>query len=838
MSPVPADQRPDPQPIDPYPDTRPPPPRYSAPLRLGLGVFGVLSALLGLVMLGGGLWLGTLGGSWYYALAGAGLLIAGVLLIRARLAGAWWFAAVFIGTLAWTIWERGADYWGYVPRMALLLVLSIILAALAAAGTSRARPRRALQAGSLVLLGAFIVAFLLAFVPHDTYHSDAAAPAANGSIAANSAGSGSFIQPADSPAAGDWTAYGASNAATRYSPLRQITTANVRKLERAWVTRTGDMPIKGLHKWAAETTPLKVGDSLYLCTALNNMLALDAATGAVRWKHDAHVTTDWIPYSASCRGVAFFEAPDLAADAPCKRRVIEGTLDARLIALDANDGKPCADFGSNGEVSLLTGLGRVYRGAVAVTSPPTIVRGVAVVGHQVLDGQRRDAPSGVIRGYDAVTGQLRWAWDMKRPDRKGLPPEGEQYSRGTPNSWASSAADESLGLVYVPTGNSAGDYYNGSRSPEENRYSTSIVALDAGTGDVRWSFQTVHADVWDYDMGSQPTLVDLPSGNGRTPAMVVPTKQGDIYLLNRATGEPLTAVREMPAPAGNVPGNKLSPTQPASVEMPALRKPPLTERDMWGLTPIDQLYCRIQYRQASYTGIYTAPTLDRPYIQWPGYNGGNDWGSVSVDTDRGILVANYNNTPMYDHLMTRAEADQRGLKALGTPGGSSESEGPAPMLGTPYAADVSPWRLKWTGLLCNEPPYGSITAIDLATRQVLWDVPLGTGRRNGPWNIPSMLPIPLGTPNNGGPVVTAGGLIFVGAATDDLFRAIDIESGKTLWTDELEAGGQSTPMTYQVNGEQYVLIVAGGHHFMETPAGDYVIAYKLPGGKGQMTAAR
>jgi quinoprotein glucose dehydrogenase len=814
-------------PLDPY-YTDPAHPRpLSRTRRLGLAVFGVLAAFLGVLMLAGGIWLAGLGGSWYYLLAGAGLVASGVLLVRGALTGAWVFAAVFVATLAWSIWERGADYWGYVPRLAMMLVLAIVLPLLIA-GTQPARPRRALRGLSLLLFVGLVVAFGLAFVPHDAYRAGARVPRPPNSFAASAAGSGPFVQPANAPARGDWTAYGGSNAATRYSPLKQITAENVDDLERAWVTRTGDMPIEGLKKWAAETTPLKVGDTLYLCTAMNNVLALDAATGAVRWKFNAGVTTDWIPYSASCRGVAYHEAPDLPAEAPCKRRILEGTLDARLIALDAKDGKPCADFGVNGEVSLLTGMGRVHPAMVAVTSPPTIIRGVAVLGHQVLDGQRRDAPSGVIRGFDALTGKLRWAWDMLRPDLKGVPPEGDQYSRGTPNSWTIAAGDEALGLVYLPMGNSAADYYNGSRREAENRYSTSIVALDVTTGDVRWSFQTVHADVWDYDMGSQPTLVDLPQGNGRTPAIVIPTKQGDIYVLNRATGEPLTRVEERAAPAGAVPGNRLSPTQPHSVDMPVLRKPDLTERDMWGLTPLDQLYCRIQFRRASYTGLYTAPTLDSSWIQWPGYNGGNDWGSVAVDTDRGILVANYNNTPMYDRLMTREEADEKGLVALGMPGGSSDSEGPAPMIGTPYAADISPFRLKATGLLCNEPPYGSITAIDLATRQVLWDVPLGTGRLNGPWGIPTHLPVPLGTPNNGGPVVTAGGLIFIGAATDGLIRAIDIETGKTLWSDELEAGGQSTPMTYEVNGEQYVLIMAGGHHFMETDAGDYVIAYKLP----------
>lgn len=803
-------------------------PRFSGTRRLGLAAFGAVCVLIGLPMFAGGVWLVALGGSVYYLLAGAGLVGAGVLLWRGLLAGAWLFAAVFVATLAWAVWERGSNYWGYVPRLALPLVLAIVLALLVA-GTLTQPARRILRFTALVLFAGFLVASGLAFVPHGVFRSGKPLPRLPNSIAAGAAGSGSYVQPADAPARGDWTAYGASNSAARFSPLAQINRDNVHDLERAWVTRTGDLPREDLEKWAAETTPLKVGDTVYLCSATNDVLALDAATGAVRWRFNAGVKTEWIPYSATCRGVAYHEVPELPAGAACKRRILEGTLDARLIALDAGTGQLCADFGDGGTVSLLDGMGDVYPGMVAVTSPPTIVRGVAVVNHQVLDGQRRDAPSGVIRGYDAATGELRWAWDMLRPDQKGPPAPGEQYSRGTPNSWTATAGDDALGLVYLPMGNSAADYYNGSRTGIENRYSTSVVALDVTTGDVRWHFQAVHADVWDYDLGSQPTLVDLPQGNGRVPALILATKTGDVYVLNRATGEPLTRVEERPAPAGDVAGNTLSATQPHSVEMPVLRKPDLTERDMWGLTPLDQLYCRIKFRRASYTGIYTPPSLERPWIQWPGYNGGNDWGSVAVDTDRGILVANYNNTPMYNRLLTREEADARGLVALGTPGGAGgDPSGPAPQVGTPYAADVSPFRLAWTKLMCNEPPYGSITAIDLATREVLWDVPLGTGRLNGPWGLPTRLPIPIGTPNNGGPVVTAGGIVFIAAATDNLLRALDLETGETLWADELEAGGQSTPMTYEVNGEQYVLIVAGGHHFMETKAGDFVIAYRLP----------
>lgn len=787
-------------------------------------VTGIVIALLGLVLLIGGVLLAALHGSWYYALAGAGLMSSGVLLAMNRIAGAWLYGIVLLGTIAWTLWEVGLDFWGFVPRIVFLLLLAIIVTALLPrlnGGPSRSASR----ALTLVLALAFVLGLAWAFAPYGVYRSGAPLPPAKPSLRATAAAPAA--QPADAPAAGDWAAYGRSNAATRYSPLRQITRENVKDLGHAWTYRTGDMPIEGKRKWGAETTPLEIGGTIYLCSAMNKLIALDAATGTEKWRHDPKVKPEYIPYTAACRGVAYYEAPGLAPNAPCRRRVLEGTLDARLIAVDADSGVPCAGFGTNGEVDLTLGMGEVLPAMVAVTSPPTIVRGIAVMGHQVLDGQYRNAPSGVIRGYDAVTGELAWAWDMLRPDRKGLPPEGETYSRGTPNSWTIAAGDEALGLVYLPMGNSSADYYSGSRTNIENQYNTAIVALDVTTGDVRWSFQTVHIDVWDYDLGSQPSLVDFPTPNGTTPALIAPTKQGDIYVLDRATGKPLTVVHERAAPGGGIPDNVLSPTQPHSTAMPVLRKPDLTERDMWGLTPFDQLYCRIRFRQARYDGMYTAPSLNRRWIQWPGYNGGNDWGSAAVDTDRGILVANYTNVPMFNELITREQAEARGLVALGMPGGSSESSGPQPMIGTPYAADIAPWRIGFTGMLCNEPPYGSITAIDLNTRKVLWDVPLGTARRNGPFGIPTYLPITIGTPNNGGPVVTAGGVIFIAAATDDLIRAIDIGTGEVLWSDALPAGGQSTPITYEANGEQYLLMMAGGHHFMETRAGDYLVAYKL-----------
>ncbi|HLV84984.1 MAG TPA: PQQ-binding-like beta-propeller repeat protein, partial [Devosia sp.] len=442
----------------------------------------------------------------------------------------------------------------------------------------------------------------------------------------------------------------------------------------------------------------------------------------------------------------------------------------------------------------------------------------------------------VIRGYSAVTGELEWAWDMGRPGETGLPPEGEIYTPGTPNMWTIASGDDELGLVYMPMGNSAVDYWGGDRSDAENTYSTAIVALDVETGEVRWHYQTVHYDVWDYDLGGQGTLVDFPTPEGPVPAIVMPSKQAQFYILNRETGEPLVNIEERPAPQGGVEPERLSPTQPYVTDFPNLLKPTITEADMWGTTPLDQLWCRIQFRQASYEGVYTPPTVDQPWIQFPGYNGGTDWGGVAIDPEKGIMIANYNNMPNYNQLVPREEVDALGVLPITDPNYDADAGGGShgsisPQAQTPYGIRVNAgWRVPFTGLLCAQPPYGGIAAIDLNTREVLWDRPFGTARKNGPFGIPSMLPLEIGTPNNGGGVITATGLFFIGAATDDILRAIDIETGEEVWQTILPAGGQATPMTYEANGRQIVVINAGGHDFMETPIGDYFIAYALPQG--------
>ena len=780
-------------------------------------LLGALLALIGLVLAVGGAWLAVIGGSLYYVLAGLGLLASGYLMIRGRAVGAYLYLAVFALTVVWALWEAGLNIWALIPRVfgpAVLAILVLLALPLLAPDRWRWRTAGAAVAGVVALL---LVGVLVS--PGGLKRAPGGLPPA---LAA------AMTDPSLMPVGSDWPAYGGTYGAQRFSPLSQITPANVDGLERAWVYHTRDLPKE---KWGAETTPLKVGDTLYICTSMNILVALDPATGRERWRFDPKVPEEWIPYTAACRGVAYYATPGAAADSACAARIIEGTLDGRLIAVDARTGRPCADFGTNGQVNIKLGMGPVFPGMVSITSPPTIVRGVVVTGHQVLDGQKNDAPSGVVQGYDAVTGAKRWGWDMVHPDWTENPPPGQTYTRGTPNMWTIASGDESLGLVYLPMGNSAVDYWSSDRHPAENEYATSLVALDVTTGKPRWHFRAVHKDVWDYDFGGQASLVDFPVGGGAVPALVLPSKQGDIYILDRRTGRSLFPVQERRVPQGGVEPEQRTATQPFSAYH-TLAFPKLEERHMWGMSPIDQMLCRIQYRQAAYDGMYTPPRTSRS-VQYPGYNGGTDWGGVAVDPVRGIIVANYNDMPNYVRLVPRKEADRLGWAPRseargGSLGGGAEGAGD-PQWGSPFAVDVNAgWRMPFTGLLCKQPPYGGIRAVDLRNGRTLWDRPLGSARRNGPFGIPSGLPFEIGTPNNGGAVVTAGGLIFISATTDNLMRAIELASGKTLWTDVLPAGGQASPMTYEHNGRQYVLIMAGGHHFMETPGGDELIAYALP----------
>ncbi len=786
---------------------------------VGAIILGLFLALIGAVLAAGGVYLVILGGSAYYVLTGAGLLAAGFFLARGKVIGAAAYAIVYGLTVVWAFFEADGNAWALVPRLvgptALMILVLLVLPSL--------------KGSPLGWKASFASIFTLLLASFGTAMMYGGAERQATVLTSLPVASPADADPSPLTAAQDWPAYGGSYAARRASPLVQITRENVGSLQRAWVYETGDMPQgdPADSRYGAETTPLKVGDSLFLCTATNILIALDPGTGAEKWRFDPGVDKKFIPYTAACRGVAYYEVP-AASDGSstattCPRRIIEGTLDGRLIAVDADTGLPCPGFGVNGAADIKTGMGEIDPGMVSMTSPPTIIKGVIVTGHQVKDGVSIDAPSGVLQGFDAVTGEHLWAWDMADPDGTARA-SGAGFTRGTPNMWTTASGDEELGLVYMPMGNSAGDYLSADRSAQENEYSTALVALDVRTGKPVWSFQTVDRDVWDYDLGSQATLVDFPSVNGPIPALILTSKQGEIYVLDRRTGVPLTDVIDRPAPKGGVEPEQRALTQRFS-GFHSLAKPELTESDMWGMTPIDQMICRIQFRQAEYQGIYTPPTANRRWIQYPGYNGGSDWGGIAVDTSRDIIVANYNDMPNYNRLVPRVQADR---KLAGQDVANSHAS-LAPQEGAPYAIDVNAgWRLPFTGLLCKEPPYGGIRAIDLKTGATLWDRPFGTARRNGPFGIPSGLPFEIGTPNNGGPIITASGLIFIAASTDNLIRAIDLQTGETLWTDTLSAGGQATPMTYEHEGRQYVVIMAGGHHFMETPIGDDLIAYALP----------
>ena len=781
-------------------------------------IFAIALILLALPLLIGGVYLLSLGGSWYYAISGVVLVISGLLLFKNRLLGAAVFGGFFLVTLLWSALEAKTRFWGYVPRLAVFAVFAFFLTLLLPR-IGRGLSKKLSYGLSTLVLACFAIAAVLAFSPQYSYLSDQAFPSQP------LAGNANDPSQADS----DWTHYGRDSNATRFSPLTQINVDNVKQLERAWVYHSNDLPAAGqANKWAAESTPIKVGNGLYLCSATNNVSRLDPATGKEIWKFKSGVQYASIPYTAACRGLSYYESKVIARGQLCHTRIILGTLDMRLLAIDTETGSLCPSFGEHGQTDLNKGMGPVTPGFVSVTSPVPVVNDTVIINQEVRDNQRRYAPSGVIRAYDAETGRFKWAWDVKRPHDKSEPAEGQQYSRGTPNSWSVMTGDEQLGLVYIPMGNSGADHYTALRSAEEEAVNSAVVALDVKTGDVRWVYKTVHRDVWDMDLGSQATLINWPDQNGHMiPALLMPTKLGQTFVLNRVTGKALTRVIEQAVPIQGGPADDpRSPTQPFSVDIPRLGFDDLSETKMWGISPIDQMLCRIKYRQANYQGKFTPLSVDKPFIMYPGNNGGSDWGSYAYDANHGVIIANWNNTPMYGQLIPRSKADQQGLKSMDDPDYKNVGGTGRPMAETPYGVRISAF-FSPTGMLCSEPPYGMISAIDLHSKKILWQHPLGSAERNGPFNLATHLPINIGTPNNGGPIITAGGLVFVAATTDNKIRAFDQRTGRELWSDTLPAGGQATPMTYSINGEQYLVIMAGGHHFMKTGVSDALVAYKL-----------
>ncbi len=781
-----------------------------------LRLFGLALLAIGLALAIGGVKLAWLGGSPYYVVIGVILAISGVLALLGRVAGLHLYLAAFAITFVWSLWEAGFDAWALIPRLVgPFILLAIALLIMPARLNSGSASRR----GPLAIAALACLAILVVGVP-----LSARGPAIGALPPVQQ--DAAFFADATKPAAQDWPFWGGGGG-QRFSDLKQITPQNVSQLKPAWVYHTGDIA----KNYGNELTPLKIGDTIYGCSSIHAAFALDAATGKQKWRFDPKSPVEYSPPNSACRGVAYFHNPQATSGAACENRIVWGSWDGKIFAVDAANGEPCQDFGQGGHIDLTQGLGEIVPTMVSVTSAPTIVHGVVVTSQQIRDGERRQAPSGVVRGWDAVTGELKWAWDMNQPDITKLPPEGETYSKGSPNVWSTAVGDENLGLVYLPVANPAGDYMSGGRTEAERKYGSSVTALDVETGKPRWVHQFVKNDVWDYDVPAQPSLVEFPTANGKVPALIQTTKMGDIFVLDRRSGDLLSKVEDAPAPQGGVEPQERAKTQQRSLYNSTLPAD-LTESKMWGMSPIDQMLCRIQFREADYHGLFTPPSGTKPYIMAPGNNGGSDWGSLSVDVRRGVIVANYNIFTSYMKFVPRAEDDAMGVYPIGDP----HSKMPRPGFNRPAGDQpygVSPnqgWQMP-TGLLCTQPPYGGIRAIDLATGKTLWDHPFGTAERNGPFGVASHLPFQIGTPNNGGAVTTASGLIFVAATTDDHIRAIDLASGDTLWQDDLPAGGQSAPITYEQDGKQYVVIMAGGHHSMLTPAGDELVAYALQDGK-------
>lgn len=770
-----------------------------------LGGLGILIALIGLVLAGGGAYLSSLGGSWYFLLMGLAMLVSGVLIARRKPLGAWLYAVALVLTAIWAVWDAGLDFWPLVSRVLTFAVIGLVIA-LVFPSLQRADGRAAGR-------GAFAVAGVLAvgvvatlgymFVPTHV-------------VTASSEPAVQPVKPGTEQK--DWAHWGNTTAGNRFAALDQINKGNVDKLQVAWTFHTGDVPQSTGAGAEDQNTPLQIGDTLYSCTAYGKVFALDVDTGKQRWMFDPKGSA---PNWQRCRGLGYSETP-LAADSgpqACAKRLFLPTGDARLIAINAENGEACADFGDNGVVDLSVDMGEIKPGYYQQTSTPLVAGDVVIVGGRVADNFSTGEPPGVVRAYDVRTGELAWAWDPGNPNITKRPPEGQTYTRGTPNVWSAMSYDAKLGLVYLPTGNATPDFFAGTRTELDDKYSSSIVALDVKSGQVRWHFQTTHHDLWDFDLPAQPLLYDIPDDKGGVqPALAQVTKQGEIFVINRETGVPIAKVEEKPVPQGNVPGERYSPTQPFSVEMPSIGNQTLKESDMWGATPFDQLLCRISFKGMRHEGVYTPPGLD-PALQFPGSLGGMNWGSVSVDPTSNYMFVNDMRLGLANYMIPRADIPK---------GASGIEMGVVPQDGTPYGA-MRQRFLSAAGIPCQKPPFGTMSAIDLKTRKLMWQVPVGTVQDTGPLGIRMHLPIPIGMPTLGASLSTQSGLLFFAGTQDFYLRAFDSGNGNEIWKARLPVGSQSGPMTYvsPKTGKQYILISAGGAR-QSPDRGDYVIAYALP----------
>ncbi|MEM9670086.1 MAG: pyrroloquinoline quinone-dependent dehydrogenase [Pseudomonadota bacterium] len=633
-------------------------------------------------------------------------------------------------------------------------------------------------------------------------------------------GHAKIVRDAPSISGEGWTRYGGDAGGNRYSSAGQIDRGNVDKLNVAWTYRTGALEARAdvRHRTSFQTTPIFVDESLIFCTQFNEVIALDPGAGEEIWRYDPQVPTDGRPANEfSCRGVSYWKDATALETDVCSSRVFMGTVEAHLIALDARTGEPCQDFGSSGVVQIEPSLALRWPGEFQITSAPAIVGDVVITGTAIGDNLRTDAPLGVVHAFDVLSGEAIWTFnpiprDPDDPARASWP-DGSADRVGHANVWSTISVDESRGWVFLPTSTASPDFYGGDR-PGNNPHANSVVALDGATGDVIWSYQMVHHDIWDYDLPAQPGLYQIWRDGEAHDVVVQVTKMGLVFVLDRESGEPFHPVEERPVPQQGVTGELLSPTQP----IPTIPEPIVPSRlnpdRAFGLTLWDKMDCERQLRALRADGLYTPPTLEGT-LNYPFSGGGANWGSAAFDSRRNLLIINMNNAAqalyLYPDVEEHAEASE-----------IRDGAEFAPMEGAPYAMSreliVSPF-----GLPCTPPPWGVIAGIDLDSGEIVWRHPFGTTRDLAPGG----LALNLGTPSFGGPIVTEGDIVFIGAAMDNYLRALDVETGRGLWKGRLPAGGQATPMTYNWQGRQYVVIAAGGHSKSGTKLGDHVVAFAL-----------
>jgi quinoprotein glucose dehydrogenase len=579
----------------------------------------------------------------------------------------------------------------------------------------------------------------------------------------------------------------------------------VSRLVRAWEFRTGDLARRDAKTMAFtkfEATPLFVEGSLILCTPFNEVIALDPGAGMQKWRFDPKIGVVRPANRHNCRGVAYWVDGQAPVGAACRSRIFMGTNDMRVIALDATTGAPCSSFGADGVVKIDVGMPLEWPGEMSITSAPVVARGTVVVGSSIADNVRVKAPRGTVWGLDARTGQVRWTWD---------PLVHDGIDAGHANVWAPMSSDEETGLVFLPTSSPSPDFWGG-RRPGNNEHADSVVALRAETGELVWAFQTVHHDVWDYDLPAQPTVAHIDTDAGGRDVVIQPTKQGFLFVLDKATGQPVWPVEERPVPQGAAEGEQLSPTQPFPTHVPTLVPQRLSTEDAFELIPLwNRTACREQLASARNEGLYTPPSIGGTLI-FPMTGGGVNWGGAAFDPVNQILYANTSRAVHIVTLIPRAEAST--VRA-------SPHHDFGPQRGAPFAM-TRVVALSPLGMPCNRPPWGVLSAVDLKAGKILWQSTVGTTEDQAPLGIA----FPWGTPLVNGVLVTGGGLVFTGAM-DAYLRAFDARSGAELWQGRLPVPGVANPMTYLWNGEQYVVIAAGGHSESGTSIGDSVVAFRL-----------